>query len=573
MPTYNEANITRIFRTRRSNTPIHIDAEGSAFYQGGISGTWHWFNNYDSDGIARALQERRWIEDVVAPIQTPPPPTYIEANITRRFHHASSDERHALDNQGNWFDSIRGGAWTHSRYWTLSQVEGEFLTRGLWIEDPVTVPRDPDTYYPELAVRFFQETGRPATDRPYCIVDSRGFAFSYDRRWIRDWSGQTHPDFGVANCDSGRWFEVFNPDIRFHNPAGLTPAQVGVSEGWRLLTPAEITEENSTTVEYWDGHRWCGDGISWTLYAADNFRTRTPLPNQAPPAAIPPSEFPAPPEGDAWHNPARLTPAQVGVAEGWRLVLASESHGTDERVPSTQYWSRHDSRWAAEEESRGYYADERSSLRTRQPLPAVVPGVNWRQVTRKLGTSIANILRVQPSHALLPLWMRNRGLPPLPDEIERTAEAIGAWVLSADPPGVPAPTPAPLTATVTTRPARNLFSVTVYREEDQVRTVRARYRGSEEVNITEADLRRIFDNLGYSTQGDIDWDEVTAAVRQRAEDRASVDCDEHIREIESEYQDSDFIDGGVSDDDDDIQTWVEDHLDDLLPATAELEEV
>lgn len=37
---------------------------------------------------------------------------------------------------------------------------------------------------------------------------------------------------------------------------------------------------------------------------------------------IKPKEFPAPPEGESWHNPDNLTPEQVG--EGYRLLLESE---------------------------------------------------------------------------------------------------------------------------------------------------------------------------------------------------------------------------------------------------------
>lgn len=37
-----------------------------------------------------------------------------------------------------------------------------------------------------------------------------------------------------------------------------------------------------------------------------------------------PLAFPAPPEGRSWHNPENLTPEQVGVADGWRLVLSDE---------------------------------------------------------------------------------------------------------------------------------------------------------------------------------------------------------------------------------------------------------
>lgn len=39
---------------------------------------------------------------------------------------------------------------------------------------------------------------------------------------------------------------------------------------------------------------------------------------------IKPQEFPTPPEGEEWHNPDKLTPGQIGVKDGWRLLLESE---------------------------------------------------------------------------------------------------------------------------------------------------------------------------------------------------------------------------------------------------------
>jgi len=36
------------------------------------------------------------------------------------------------------------------------------------------------------------------------------------------------------------------------------------------------------------------------------------------------AKFPEPPEGEEWHNPDKLTPEQVGVDDGWRLLLVSE---------------------------------------------------------------------------------------------------------------------------------------------------------------------------------------------------------------------------------------------------------
>lgn len=50
-----------------------------------------------------------------------------------------------------------------------------------------------------------------------------------------------------------------------HNPAGLTPEQVGVAEGWRLLDRDEIVPRESTTkIEGWDFNYFFWDRPSWS---------------------------------------------------------------------------------------------------------------------------------------------------------------------------------------------------------------------------------------------------------------------------------------------------------------------
>jgi len=36
--------------------------------------------------------------------------------------------------------------------------------------------------------------------------------------------------------------------------------------------------------------------------------------------------FPSPPDGEEWQNPDKLTAEQVGIDDGWRLLLVSEVH-------------------------------------------------------------------------------------------------------------------------------------------------------------------------------------------------------------------------------------------------------
>lgn len=40
-------------------------------------------------------------------------------------------------------------------------------------------------------------------------------------------------------------------------------------------------------------------------------------------------QFPAAPDGEVWHNPDNLTAEQVGVEDGWRLLLVSEAYLRD----------------------------------------------------------------------------------------------------------------------------------------------------------------------------------------------------------------------------------------------------
>lgn len=58
-----------------------------------------------------------------------------------------------------------------------------------------------------------------------------------------------------------------------------------------------------------------------------------------------PLTFPAPPEGEEWHNPDNLTPGQVG--EGYRLLLKSEISYKRERMSIIEMWVRKFNRWDA----------------------------------------------------------------------------------------------------------------------------------------------------------------------------------------------------------------------------------
>jgi hypothetical protein len=83
---------------------------------------------------------------------------------------------------------------------------------------------------------------------------------------------------------------------------------------------------------------------------------------------IEPKEFPAPPEGKAWHNPEKLTPEQVGVSEGWRLLLKNEL------VEIGDMHSMKNGTWSHSGNHRSSDARGKTAscltYRTKRPLPA-----------------------------------------------------------------------------------------------------------------------------------------------------------------------------------------------------------
>lgn len=77
-------------------------------------------------------------------------------------------------------------------------------------------------------------------------------------------------------------------------------------------------------------------------------------------------DFPPPPSGQSWHNLAGLTTTQVGVHEGWRLVLESELG----RIPEGAFpWINY--KWSTESVS--YGLNELLTFRTKSPLPVANP--------------------------------------------------------------------------------------------------------------------------------------------------------------------------------------------------------
>jgi len=84
-----------------------------------------------------------------------------------------------------------------------------------------------------------------------------------------------------------------------HNPDGLTEEQVGVSDGWRLLTKEENEASNGKVVgpsQWWDRHTrdWADSDDEWWCGPNETLRTKQPqghfmpnfLPKKEPRASI-----------------------------------------------------------------------------------------------------------------------------------------------------------------------------------------------------------------------------------------------------------------------------------------------
>jgi len=113
-----------------------------------------------------------------------------------------------------------------------------------------------------------------------------------------------------------------SPVAAGHNPASLTEEQVGVKEGWRLLTEEEVRNQTGASradIELRtgeaDSHPWrtaydytrIDVQFNWT------YRTKKPVGFYLPKSPI-----------AGGHNPRGLTEEQVGVKDGWRTLSVEE---------------------------------------------------------------------------------------------------------------------------------------------------------------------------------------------------------------------------------------------------------
>ena len=151
--------------------------------------------------------------------------------------------------------------------------------------------------------------------------------------------GLTQPFITKSGC---RWrycarITVEYPIAEGFNPHSLTTDKVG--EGFRLLTVEEIERcaIPSEVVEFWSAGRVIAEG--WTTRAIiDDPLTRKNIYRTTKPAGY---FLPKSPIAKG-HHPQSLTEEQVGVQDGWRLLMADEIyalHASDRRVVTgADYW-------------------------------------------------------------------------------------------------------------------------------------------------------------------------------------------------------------------------------------------
>lgn len=99
---------------------------------------------------------------------------------------------------------------------------------------------------------------------------------------------------------------------------------------------------------------------------------------------IPPQQIPEPPEGRTWANRANLTAEQIGISEGWRLLLVGEVIPDDYQL---WFCGRWDSGCGMEGCEQRNNADTR---RTKQPLPKPKKRVPLEWGDIPLGSGIRN---------------------------------------------------------------------------------------------------------------------------------------------------------------------------------------
>lgn len=145
-------------------------------------------------------------------------------------------------------------------------------------------------------------------------------------------------------------YRIARPKIaEGHNPDKLTEDQVGVKDGWRLLTDAEhAAVAQAPATEWWCGKRWHEPGCVFWNTNERELRTKNPpghyLPKPAPTKKLVPWTFDTAPKGHLILRDKtevkRIYVASFfdenGITAGyhreWSVLLSAFEHSTDNGV-------------------------------------------------------------------------------------------------------------------------------------------------------------------------------------------------------------------------------------------------
>ncbi len=101
-----------------------------------------------------------------------------------------------------------------------------------------------------------------------------------------------------------------------------------------------------------DGPGWCKQAVIDRIEQALKDKSE----------AVKPLEFPAPSESRAWGNPCNLTAEEVGLDQGWRLMMLGEVTKQEDEF----FWGNS---WISAREGIVIYRAQQETYRTRRPLP------------------------------------------------------------------------------------------------------------------------------------------------------------------------------------------------------------
>lgn len=110
--------------------------------------------------------------------------------------------------------------------------------------------------------------------------------------------------------------EKFPEGVDWNNPDKLTPLQVGISEGWRLLTKEECDATFREDTQIWDDNGF-NTGHGWWTVKGQTFRTKSPLPSYKNTLAKPSNATEGSAQGDGFPTPEITEEEKKNIGLEW----------------------------------------------------------------------------------------------------------------------------------------------------------------------------------------------------------------------------------------------------------------